>query len=354
MQTIDRLTAEQIERLRGAVGQPVRLLTREDGRSVRGEYPIAAVSTETYAPYQVITTSPNLLLAMLPAEAAIEAAERLREAYTREFGKVTGRLPFHVGLVFMDAHYPIFAALDTARRLVETFDALGQRWAEAQVERVAENDGVYTLTLRSDRFGRWTWQVPARRGDGETDWYHPYLLVREGEGLMERGMSLAWHDGRWVHISQVREGDRVAFRPNLFDFLFLDTVSRRLEAHAAPGTDRRPHPLFGTQHSPRPYLLERIADLQDVWEKICAVPGMSETRLNGVTTLLARKYRAWGDGHPEGGSYEWLVEKTVARDLGGRADLRDAVREGLFFDVVELYRHILKQSIEHPKEKETR
>ena len=353
-QTVTRLTAGQIERLRGAVGQPVRLLSREDGRSVRGDYPIAAVSTETYSPYQVITASPNLLLAMLPAEAAIEAAERLREAYAVEFGKVTGRLPFHVGLVFMDAHYPMFAALDTARRLVETFDGPGRTWAEARVEHVAEDDGAYTLTLHSDRFGRWKWHIPARRGDGKDDWYHPYLLIREGEGLETRGMSLAGPDGRWVHVSQVQEGDQVAFRPNLFDFLFLDTVSRRLEAHADSDTGRRPHPLFGTQHSPRPYLLERIADLQDVWEKICTVPGMSETRLNGVTTLLARKYRAWGDGHPEGGSYEWLVEKTVARDLGGRADLRDAVREGLFFDVVELYRHILKQSIEHPKEKETR
>ena len=362
-QTITRLSDEDVRRLRQT--RRLRLETGEKGRKVTG------VEVETYRPFQVITASPNLLLAMLPADAVVETANRMRQAYVKEFGKVQGRLPFHVGLVFMDAHYPMFAALDTARRLAETFDRLAETPIEATLTAPVGQDAIlpYTLRLRSDRFGACTWRVPARRGDGETDWYHPYFLVREGKGLDERGMSLAGPGGRWVHVSQLRAGDRLALWPNFFDFIFLDTVSRRfdVQANPLPSCDpcydedtasrrsgaqlRRPHPLLGPRHSPRPYLLDGVVRLQKVWEAIRAVPGMSETRLEAATSLLAHKWKAWqlagaGSPHCEAWeSYRWLAKQVVARDFGGSATIEEAILDGVFFDVVELYRHVLKTRI---------
>ncbi len=371
-QTITRLSDEDARRLRQT--RRLRLETGERGRKVTG------VEPETYRPFQVITASPNLLLAMLPADTALDVANGMREAYAEEFGKVQGRLPFHVGLVFMDAHYPMFAALDTARRLAETFDRLAEKPIEATLTNLvgARPPRLYALTLHSDRFGSCTWHVPARRGDGETDWYHPYFLVREGEGLEERGMSLVGPAGRWVHVSQLRAGDRLALWPNLFDFLFLDTVSRRFEAQCpptlppnpggegqptprvgggaggggGPASDRRPHPLLGRHRSPRPYLLDGVARLQEIWKAIRAVPEMSETRLEAATSLLAQKWKAWqlaGADSPQRSaaweSYHWLVKKVVARDFGGSETIEEAILDGVFFDAVELYRHILKQSL---------
>lgn len=225
-------------------------LARERGRLLSDEekepLSIHDIKLEPYLPFQVITASPNLFMAMVPADKALGVAERLQKTYAREFGKVQGRLPFHVGLAFMDDHYPMFAALDTARRLVETFDQLGEKPFEAVLQDNPEKNGDgYDLSLQSERFGAWTWPIPAKRGDLETDWYHPYVLVHEGKDLEKRGMSLLGPKGRWVHVSQLRKDDRIAFQPNLFDFLFLDTVSRRFDAHLLKNTNRRDHPLMG-------------------------------------------------------------------------------------------------------------
>jgi hypothetical protein len=353
-QTVECLKEEQVRRLQAeAPGQTLQLVSRESGKPLREPLAcrIREVQVESYLPYQVITVSPNLLLAMVPADQAMQVAEELRSAYVAEFGKVQGRLPFHAGLIFMDAHYPMFAALDTARRLAETFDHLDEELVEAKVEDVKETGDGYNLALKSNRFGEWTWYVPALRGDGETDWYHPYFLVRGEQGMHERGMSLWGPEGRWVHVSELQGDDQIAFWPNLFDFLFLDTVSRRLDARVDSGTKRRPHPLLG-RCSPRPYLLEGARHLREVWEAVCSVEGMSESKLTGATSLLARKWEDWGlakgDEHRQ--TWEWLARETVLRDLGNNQGMHDtilnAILDGTFFDVVELYRHVLKKKVE--------
>jgi hypothetical protein len=111
--------------------------------------------------------------------------------------------------------------------------------------------------------------------------------------------------------------------------------------------------LLGARN-PRPYLLERIGDLEEVWKAIFSVPGMSETRLEGTTALLARKWKDWGlaksDEHRL--TWEWLATETVTRDFDRNQTIRDAILDGTFFDVVELYRHILKQKVEAPRRKE--
>ncbi len=358
VQTTTFVKPEQMARFQAmARGAPLRWVAAE--KTVPADtVKIGNVLVEPYAPYQVITVSPNLLLAMVPADRALAIARQLQADYAKEFSKVQGRLPFHVGLVFMDAHYPMFAALDTARRLAETFDTLGNRWMEATVAAKTPDSPEaesYTLRLNSERFGSWEWTISARLGNGAPDWYHPYVLVKQGAGLAERGMSLQGPYGRWVHISQVAVGDKIEFLPNLLDFISLDTVSRRLEAGLLPDATRRPHALLGPCHSPRPYLLERVNELQAVWDAICNVPGMSESRLQAATTLLARKWEEWQlsqhDTHRA--EYEWLVKHTVARDFAGNAVIERAILDGLYFDVMDLYRHILKQSLEKSKTQTT-
>lgn len=366
VQTTTFARPEQMARFQEiARGAPLRWVAAET-TAPADTVKIRDVLVESYAPYQVITVSPNLLLAMVPADRALAIAQDMQAAYAEEFSKVQGRLPFHVGLAFMDAHYPMFAALDTARRLAETFDTLGNQWnqwMEAQVAaKTPETPEAesYTLQLNSERFGTWDWTISARLGNGAPDWYHPYVLVKTGADLEQRGMRLLGPQGRWVHISQVQAGDTIRFLPNLFDFISLDTVSRRLEAHLDPEIrDRRPHTLLGTQHSPRPYLLERVNNLAEVWQALCAVPGMSESRLQAATTLLARKWEDWqlSDHDMHRGEYHWLVEKTVNRDFAGNGVIQQAIKDGLYFDVIDLYRHILKQPIQKPEkqtpEKET-
>jgi hypothetical protein len=347
LQTIQRLSDEQVQRLKSVTA--CTLISAEgDKPGKHDEYPctLKAQEPEMVAPYQVITTSPNMLLAMVPADRALDLVERMRADYACEFGKVQGRLPFHVGLVYMDQHYPMFAALDTARRLVETFERAAEQQVEATLtEKCAEKD-VHTLNLSSERFGEWRWEVPGILGDGSRDRYHPYFLVKKGKGLDKRPMSLLGPGGRWVHVADLHTGDTLAFQPNLFDYVFLDTVSRRLDAQLQPNSDRRPHDLLGAR-SPRPYLLEGQARLREVWEAICKVPGMSETRLSAAAQLLAAKWRAWQvaqapAGAPAPAAYAWLARQTAALDFAGKPEIERSMIDGTFFDVVEIYRNILK------------
>lgn len=350
--SIEHLDAGDLARLQQL--SHLRLTSAEQAAAFDGSCTIRERGTESYAACQVIGASPNLLLALVPAGQGMDVARAMHEAYVEEFGKVQGRLPFHVGLIYMDAHYPMFAALDTARRMAESFDRLSGRPRTGELVETSCRDGVCHLALESDRFGAWTWQVPYLRGDGETDWYHPYFLVKQGEGLAERGMSIAGPYGRWVHVKQLRPGDTVAFWPNLFDFLYVDTVTRRFDAQVPPETDRRPHSLLGQAHSPRPYLLERAAELDATWEAICRVKGITETRLAAVESLLGQKWQAWqlADADPLPETWTWLVRQTVARDLDGKGELEAAIGDGRFFDAVELYRHILKQPVKSQQDKE--
>jgi len=348
MQTITSLDHGAVERLcRATAGRTLRLRAA-DGEMVKVE--VGQAEAEPYRAYQVVLSSPILLLAMVPADRALAAAEEMQRAYAAEFGAVQNRLPLRVGLVYMDAHYPMFAALDAARRLLETLDALGREPIQASLTAVEQEEGHYRLEVESARHGRWTWRVPAVRGDGQTDWYHPYFWVRDGADAEQRGMSLAGPYGRWVHVSQLAPGDRIGLWPNLFDTLYLDTATRRFDARAAPETGRRPHPLLGAHHSTRPYLLERVHCLRAVWDAVRTVAGISETRLAAVEGLLSRKWRDWrleqpADDPQRAGhhaAYVWLAEQVVARDLGKSSVLQEAILDGTFFDAVELYRHILK------------
>jgi hypothetical protein len=76
---------------------------------------------------------------------------------------------------------------------------------------------------------------------------------------------------------------------------------------------------------------------------------MSESRLQACHSLLAGKWRSWhldADEKPlERAAWDWLAQEVVNRDLDGDAEIAAAVADGLFFDSVELYRHILKREV---------
>lgn len=329
------------------VGQTLSLVPSDQSNPSRIQVRVIAQRTKSYLPVKPALISPNLALIYLPADQAITIAEAWRRAYMEEFGKVQGRLPFHIGLIFMDQHYPAFAALDTARRLSETFNTLSDEPMRAFVKTTPE---VTSTSIRihledeNGRFSPWTWDFPTLLGgDPHKDWYHPYLLVRSGEGLDQRPASIEGPGGRWLHLSEIQMGDLIEFQPDLFDFIFLDTITRRLDALPQQNRNRRPHDLL-KQDSPRPYLLENLPLFIDLWNKI-NFPEMTSTCLQGAASLLAGRVKSWGRCTEE---FQRLAEWVANRDFAGNADILSAIQNGMFFDVIELYRHILKLDLSQP------
>jgi hypothetical protein len=199
--------------------------------------------------------------------------------------------------------------------------------------------------------------IPFQLGNGEPDFYHPYFIVSQpapGFPLEERSTHLRTPAGHIVHVSELQANDQLCIYPNRFDFLFLDTVARRFDVRLDKETNRRPHPLFGPRHSPRPYLLEDLDRMKQVWQW-CRQAGMTTTQLYGIRDLLAARFEEWDLAEKERTAAEWRTyEKLVAQVLGkefrGYAPgdqeyegLRQAMLDGLFFDCLELHLQILKE-----------
>ena len=122
-----------------------------------------------------------------------------------------------------------------------------------------------------------------------------------------------------------------------------------MEARLEAKTNRRPHALL--DDGSQPYLLERMADIEALWDRLGRIAGITDSRLSAVVSLLTQKLDVWGAGKGNAdevsrAAFGWLADCTVRRDLGGGQDIRAAILDGTLFDVDELYRRILKQSIE--------
>ncbi|MBN1485638.1 MAG: CRISPR-associated protein Csx11 [Chloroflexia bacterium] len=330
--------------------------------------PISSISPEEYLPYHLLTTGPEMLLAILPADIAVEVVNRIHESYRQEMGKALGRLPLFMGLCFMDQKSPMYSALDAARRFVQLSRNLGNQkesWLLQEAPRLenqSTNAAHYGLILDPEpgcapsSQQAVEWRIPCQLGNGEPDFYHPYFILSEpasGQPAEERSSYLRTPAGPIVHVSELCRGDRVRVVPNRFDLLYLDSSARRFDVRPDPETGRRPHPLFGPRYSPRPYLLEELEVLQQVW-KWCWPPGMTGTRLHAVRDLLTARFQEWELARRERSSPEWrsfeaLAAQVLRKEFGYPAGsppfqgLHRAVMQGHFFDALELYLQILKE-----------
>src|SRR5581483_10879533 len=83
---------------------------------------------EQYQPHMTLLTSPDQFLALIPAGDSLELAERIRQEYQRQFGKVQNRLPLFLGLVFFQRKTPLMAVMDTARRMLGQVALKEEAW----------------------------------------------------------------------------------------------------------------------------------------------------------------------------------------------------------------------------------
>ena len=353
VQTISRLDEEHLQKFLSefpSSGLDCKLVFADQKKvSVKLSLP----KTEEYIPMRLITISPNLMLLQVPADRAFGIVKKAQQRYQEKMNKVQGRLPFHAGIIYMDQHYPMFAALDTARRMGETFEKFSAEALQASVTRLNVKGDV-RIKAGSKRFGEWEWCFKSKLLDESEDEYHPYLLSPPKNKPGEFEMPGPY--GRSILISKIEETDEnqggekleIKFFPNLFDFIHLDTISRRVEASAEQKDTRRRHPFLRDHHSCRPMLLETFIRMEELWDEIGNIR-VSDTRLHAAEKLLAEKYINWESNSeaddPISKEYKWFIKNIVQRDFEGSKKIQDAVLEHLFFDVLELNQSILKKKI---------
>jgi len=297
-----------------------------------------------YHPTLTLLTSPDQFLAFVPAADALEIADKIREAYETQFGKVRNRLPLFLGIVFFLRKTPLLAVMDTARRMLDV-PLEEEKW---EIEQDVVNGQVHFKNGIQ-------WNVPTLMGDGQTsdEWY-PYFFIIEGTTAPQHprrfqlrrqsdndpqkvGSVSDHYANRWlVHVNDLGGNDVVSVTPSRFAYLWLDHTARR----------------FAFDPAQEVLLLEELPRLMHMWTAL-KKSDITDTGLRNVQALLEAKAATWGKDSVE---FAHLVDTTLKeaslyarKDKDGHA-LSDIVKpedvlSGRFFRCLELYLHILKQKV---------
>jgi hypothetical protein len=285
----------------------------------------------TYRPTLTLLTTPDQFLALVPAAGALDLAAKIRDAYGDEFGKVQDRLPIFLGLVFFHRKTPLFAAIDTARRMLSQVELEDEQWA---VECSCPSpDGQHHCLRLSQGSNRIAYKVPVKMCDKQIEdvWY-PYLFVESQADNRSRRFQVkeGRYKDRWlVHAPELRPGDKLRVWPSRFGYKFLEHTAQRFE--------------FDPQHDTM--YLDELRRLTKMWNAIRGTTDMTDTRLRGVASLLEAKKDNWGNDSEE---FRLLAETTLkqARLLGDKTAVTpEDVICGRFSRCLELHLRVLKQRV---------
>lgn len=287
-----------------------------------------------YKPYRVINKSPNLLMVLVPAKNAIEILDTIKKNALEQFNKVQGRFPLHAGLIFMKQHYPMFAGLDAARRLTESLQRLSRQQNPAEIMEITPGDPC-KLRFCNSNFGEWEWNIKPKLGNGDPDIYYPYMLVAPSEDKSDtRDKTLAFQGSVLMHVDDLLQNDRLLIRPNLFSYISLETVSDRILTNLSEFRK----PLSDMYPQPNVYIFDRFNEFKDIWDWVSS--SLSSSQYRAVLDLLIQKRGAWLISNKD--EFDWLVDMIVRRDLKGNEKIKKDIKDGIFFDAMDLFIHILK------------
>jgi CRISPR-associated Csx11 family protein len=306
--------------------------------------------------YRTITTSPNLFLAIVPADCALEITRQMYKEYTERFGKVMGRLPFSIGNVFFKNTMPMFVVLDSAKRLIANFDNLALRdkvkTFKAKTDSVEIlNDSNVTIEGKLGELYRTvTWKLPSNLGNGIEDYYHPYFVV--ANAAADRKTYFETVAGKVVHFNEIKKDDMLELYLNYYDFEYLDSNARRYDI-TADNSNRRKSNLADFRS--KPYLLDELDQkIMPLWsdiQKDFARKGLSDTKLRNLLSLWLTNYQEWqvaleDKSNPSYEQWIKLIESSANKELPGIYPLiSETLANGIFFDTLEIYLGIMKERI---------
>ncbi|MDZ7261238.1 MAG: CRISPR-associated protein Csx11, partial [candidate division KSB1 bacterium] len=278
-----------------------------------------------------------------------EVVAKIKENYETEMGKVRNRLSLTLGIIYFHRRTPLRAALEAGRQMLK-IPTEQKVW---KVQRIDHNAIYFNNGSK--------WGVPITLGDGNLDYYYPYFFDKtpaQDHPLDQRpnrfesyrptpnGNERCW----LVHVSELKPGDEVWVIPSQFDFEFLDTSARRFEICYGNNGRRRGF------HQNRPYLLEDLDVLKQLWKLLAGENGLTTTQINALTGLIEAKREMWR--YPTNDAQKDKVFEQLVKDALARAEwpngwinipaesrtlLEKAAINGVLTDVLELYMELMKE-----------
>ncbi|WP_051585751.1 hypothetical protein [Caldanaerobius polysaccharolyticus] len=324
-----------------------------------------------------IFTDPQIFMALVPAERALEVVREIKIKYEREMGKVRNRLPLYLGVVFAHRRTPLRAILDAGRQMLkqkpftscETWTVKSVFKGELPSKKIdLEKESKQfncALAVELEQNGRsFIWYVPLMMGDGETkDVWYPYVFWKEdasgntdplkvGRKRVFEGPCPSYINSEkcWlVHAKDLQKGDKIYFTPATFDFEWLDTNARRFDIA---------YDILGKRcgRLSRPYFLDDFDRLERLWDLI---KKLSISQLRQLIRAIENTREAWYGYQPERSLSDNVFRQFVADMLAGaywpksfqwndvpskeQKELIEAAVRGELADWFELHMEILRE-----------
>lgn len=292
-----------------------------------------------YLPYRRISSSPQMLLLLVPAECAVKLTLKIYERYLEEFGKAYGRLPFSIGNIFFPKHLPMFSVLDAARRMERNF----RRLHRGPLLKGSADRELTDLNLNL--------------GNGcDPDFHHPYVLTEGAPSA--KNTYFETMAGPVVHMSEAA-GESVLLRPNWYDCEFLGASADRFRLFLKRPPESQQTAITREEFTgitgrgeigEGPVLLDELQrDIEPLWEQ-CLKSKITDTRLRNFEQTLIARYTSWYNADPAKAK-QGIRELAASLAVGYfKAPERDrvlrAIDSGFFFPTLNLYLRILKQRTE--------
>ena len=321
------------------------------------------------ASYRVITETPNIYMAIVPANKTLEITKSIYDKYREQFGKVIGRLPLSIGNIFFRKKMPMFVVLDAGKKMLNNFEKLANKNKK-------EKAVLFDVITRKDANGKSSmtiggaleaehetykrtirWDLPSKLGNCEDDYYHSYFIVdSKKENLSDRSTFFKTVAGDVVHFTEIEEGDTLCVKPNFYDFEFLDSNIRRHKIRI-DGALRRKSNIANFRS--KPFLLDEVNQkFIDIWKRVIEggqLPGITDSKLRNLQSLWLTKYQQWEvnlDKQGEDACKRWInfVEASVEKEFPkickeDHEIILETIKNGVFFDMLEFYLGILKMRV---------
>ncbi len=324
-------------------------------------------SPKSYTPIIPYQFEPSNTMFFVPLKEVWEFIKDIKKKYEIEFSKVQNRLPVKVGFVAFHKRMPMYAVLDTARRLMELNNSCPEILKVCEISELEteENcrlfEGKPGNKVKKIKFENGeVYYFSYSTGDPEKeDLFHPYFIVESNNGWKVPVSSNENKEWKTIkHVKNLQTDDKVWFYPSYFDFIYLDTNTRRLSI----GKERK-HWLF-KKKSPKPYRLKQIDEFENLRKLLLARLKLTPSQLLNAYELLIDKMQHWEidktDKLPiEDSIFEDFVENIILsnpfrlkiKDETGKGQitekdfefLKSTILNGVFFDFIDMWHTVLKR-----------
>lgn len=322
---------------------------------------------EDYFPFIPILQSPTRFYCIVPASDAFAIGRLINQKYQEEMGKVRDRLSLKLGIVYFQKYVPAAAVLDAGNRLlaypqndeiyqIEQVNSDSKYWINSSGKITSKGTATHArFEMKNITNNRKAWfDIELKNKNGVWDEAHPALRVvneikPDADGTLKYERILAREVG----------AQKILFAQSYFDYIYLDTASKRFETSIDKVLTSRFHPITNLKQSPRPYQIEDVEKLHQIWEyiKIAPVkPKMTKTKLYGIRDLLSQRISHWHvyEEHADEDVkeiFEKFVEKIIFKEFGYAEGsipfnlLKASMLNGSFFDCLDIQLHILKEKL---------